>query len=36
VSFFSNAFRSMELITILNRRHRFQGFIYQHARRTAF
>jgi hypothetical protein len=25
-------FRAMELITILNRCHRFQGFVYQHAR----
>jgi hypothetical protein len=27
-------YRSMELITILHRCHRFQGFIYQHARYT--
>jgi len=27
----ATCFRAMELITILNRCHRFQGFIYQHA-----
>ena len=28
-------FRAMELITILNRCHRFQGFVYQHAHFSA-
>jgi hypothetical protein len=27
-------FRAMELITILNRCHRFRGFVYQHAHLT--
>jgi hypothetical protein len=30
--FAADCFRAMELITILNRCHRFQGFVYQHAR----
>jgi hypothetical protein len=28
-------FRAMELITILNRCHRFRGFVYQHAHFSA-
>jgi transposase len=32
VFFLKSIFRAMELITILNRCHRFRGFVYQHAR----
>jgi transposase len=32
---FAAAFRAMELLTILNRCHRFRGFVYQHARFSA-
>jgi hypothetical protein len=32
---FAARFRAMELITILNRCHRFRGFVYQHAHFSA-